>query len=162
MPARAAKRVDDEFDTTDGTAPSPPAPEKPSLVPDYVKQSRVFQRKKVTKRKLPSFTEAMLLLHAPEALRLYWEAILEGLKARDKHALDAAGEIFNYVKGKGMTLNVTQQMLQQNTAAGLESPVVGFDAFVRQLADSRAQKALPAPTVIDQAPIGQAPPAGEA
>ena len=132
--------------------PNPVAP-APSAVPEYVQQSRLLQRRKITKRKLPTFAEAMLLLHAPEALRLYWEAMLEGLKARDKGALEAAGEIFNYVRGKGINLTVTQQLLNQNAVAGPNSPVVGFDAFARQLAEARAGHALPAPSdVIDVTP----------
>jgi hypothetical protein len=127
---------------------------KPAVVPECVRESRVYQRRKVTKRKLPSFTEAMMLLHAPEALRLYWEALLNGLKAGDKTALETAGEIFNYVRGKGMTFNLTQQMLAQQQAAGETAPVVGFDAFVRQLAEARADRALPAPAeVIDAEPV---------
>ena len=120
----------------------------PSAVPEYVQQSRLLQRRKITKRKLPTFAEAMLLLHAPEALRLYWEAMLEGLKARDKSALEAAGEIFNYVRGKGINLTVTQQLLNQNAVAGTSGPVIGTDAFLRQLAEARAGHALPAPAEI--------------
>ena len=121
-----------------------------SAVPDYVQQSRVYQRRRVTKRKLPSFTEAMLLLHAPETLRLFWKAINEGLAKRDKVALEMTGEMFSYVRGKGINLNLTQQMLQQNHAAGPESPVIGTDAFLRQLAEARAGRALPPPPeVID-------------
>jgi hypothetical protein len=134
--------------------------EPKSAVPEYVQESAVFQRRKVTKRKLPSFTEAMLLLHAPEALRLYWAALLEGLKARDKNALDAAGEIFNYVRGKGINLSVTQQLLQQNVAAGEQSPVIGFDAFARQLAEARAGRSLPPPpdsVVVEVRPADIAP-----
>jgi hypothetical protein len=130
---------------------NPPGPVS-SAVPEYVQQSRLLQRRKVTKRKLPTFAEAMLLLHAPEALRLYWEAMLEGLKARDKGALEAAGEIFNYVRGKGINLTVTQQLLNQNAVAGPNSPVVGFDAFARQLAEARAGHALPSPDVVDVLP----------
>lgn len=134
----------------------PPAPPE-SAVPDYLKQTRLYQKRKVTKRKLPSFTEAMLLLHAPEALRLYWEALLEGLKARDKNALEAAGEIFAYVKGKGMSINVTQAMMQQNAVAGETSPVVGYDAFIRQLKEARAERALPEPApAIDVHPVDTA------
>ena len=125
----------------------------PSAVPEYVQQSRLLQRRKVTKRKLPTFAEAMLLLHAPEALRLYWEAMLEGLKARDKSALEAAGEIFNYVRGKGINLTVTQQLLNQNAVAGPNAPIIGADAFIRQLAEARGGHALPAPTqVVDVIP----------
>jgi hypothetical protein len=117
----------------------------PSAVPEYVQQSRLLQRRKITKRKLPTFAEAMLLLHAPEALRLYWEAMLEGLKARDKGALEAAGEIFNYVRGKGINLTVTQQLLNQNAVAGPNAPIIGADAFIRQLAEARGGHALPPP-----------------
>jgi hypothetical protein len=132
----------------------PATPE--SAVPDYIQQAPLLSRRKITKRKLPTFTEAMLLLHAPEAIRLYWEALLIGLKERDKSALEAVGEIFNYVKGRGGPLvSVTQQMLQQNTVAGPDSPVIGFDAFARQLAEARAGHALPPPEddVIDIQPV---------
>ena len=140
--------------------PNPPDPAPPSAVPEpppsavpgYVQQSRLLQRRKITKRKLPTFAEAMLLLHAPEALRLYWEAMLEGLKARDKGALEAAGEIFNYVRGKGINLTVTQQLLQQNSGAVLNGSVIGTDAFLRQLAETRAGHTLPSPDVIDVEP----------
>jgi hypothetical protein len=121
-------------------------PQLTSAVPEYVQQSRLLQRRKITKRKLPTFAEAMLLLHAPEALRLYWEAMLEGLKARDKGALEAAGEIFNYVRGKGINLTVTQQLLNQNAVAGPNAPIIGADAFIRQLAEARGERALPPPT----------------
>ena len=130
---------------------NPPGPVQ-SAVPEYVQQSRLLQRRKVTKRKLPTFAEAMLLLHAPEALRLYWEAMLEGLKARDKSALEAAGEIFNYVRGKGINLTVTQQLLNQNAVAGPNAPNIGTDAFLRRLAETRAGHALPSPDVIDVEP----------
>lgn len=140
--------------------PKSKPPETPaSAVPESVKQSRVYQRRKVTKRKLPSFTEAMMLLHAPEALRLYWEALLEGLKRGDKYALEAAGEIFNYVRGKGINLNLTQQMMAQNVAAGEQSPVVGFDAFARRLAEARAGHALPPPAEVLQLEAAEVRPA---
>lgn len=124
---------------------SPPATPPVSAVPDYIKESRVYQRRKVTKRKLPSFEEAMLLLHIPEMSRLYLEAVCEGLKERDKTALEHAGEMLNYVQRKGININVAQQMMQQNAVAGATAPVVGYDAFVRQLAEARAGHALPPP-----------------
>lgn len=114
-------------------------------VPDHIQQSRTYQKKAVTKRKLPSFTEAMLLIHAPELLRKYFEALLCGLKDGDKTALEQVGEIFNFVKGKGINVNLTQQMMAQGVAAGEQAPVMGYDALVRQLAESRAGHALPAP-----------------
>lgn len=126
-----------------------PQPAPASAVPEYVQSSRLMQRRKVTKRQLPSYTEAMLLLHAPEALRLWWEAVLEGLQRRDKHAMEMAGEVFNYIRGKGVSLNVTQQLFQQNAVAGPDAPVIGCDAFIRQLAEARAGHALPAPEVVD-------------
>ena len=134
-----------------------------SAVPEYVQQSRVYQRKKVTKRKLPSFEEAMLLLHIPELSRKYLKAVLEGLELRDKTALEHAGEMLNYVQRKGFNINIAQQMLQQNQAAGEAAPVMGFDAFARQLAESREGHALPPPPAdltIDVEPAAAAP-AGE-
>jgi hypothetical protein len=108
----------------------------------------VYQRRKVTKRKLPSFEAAMFLLHVPELSRLYFDAIYEGLKDRDKTCLEHAGEMLNYVQRKGFNINIAQQLLQQNVAAGAQSPVMGFDAFARQLAEARAGHALPPPAEI--------------
>lgn len=128
----------------------PPAEPAKSPVPEYVQQSRVYQRKKVTKRKLPSFEEAMFLIHVPEMSRLYFEAVFEGLKARDKTALEHAGEMLSYVQRKGININVAQQMMAQNVAAGEQAPVMGYDALVRSIAEARA---LPAPAeVIDVRP----------
>jgi hypothetical protein len=128
-------------------------PSATSVIPEYVQQSRVYQRKKVTKRKLPSFEEAMFLIHVPEMARLYFKAIYEGLQERDKVALEHAGEMLQYVQRKGFSINVAQQMLAQNVAAGETSPVVGFDAFARQLAEARAGHALPPPPeVLELAP----------
>ena len=89
----------------------------------------------------------MFLLHVPEMSRLYFEAIFEGLKVRDKAALEHAGEMLTYVQRKGFSINIAQQLLQQNTAAGAASPVTGFDALVRQLAAARGDNgnALPEP-----------------
>lgn len=124
-----------------------------SVVPEYIQAAPLLNRRKITKRKLPSFTEAMLLLHAPEALRLYWEAIFNGLKKGDKTALEAAGEIFNYTRGKGINLNLTQQMMANNVAAGEQAPVMGYDALVRNIAEARAGHTLPAPATVIE--IGQ-------
>ena len=131
-----------------------PAAPPVSAVPEYIQQARVYQRKKITKRKLPSFEEAMFLLHVPELAREYFGAILEGLKVRDKTALEHAGEMLNYVQRKGFNINVSQQLLQQNQVAGEQSPVMGFDALARQLAEARAGHALPAPPpAIDIHPV---------
>jgi hypothetical protein len=140
---------------------------KPSAVPDspvpeYIQKSGLYQLNKVTKRKLPSFEEAMLLLHIPEMARAYLKAVLGGLAVREKTALDHAGRILNYVQDKGFNISVTQQMLQQNTVAGVESPVIGFDAFARRLAEQRAGHALPSPEVIDSVPVRPADSAPEA
>lgn len=118
------------------------------VIPEYVRESRLYQRRKVAKRKLPSFEEAMFLLHVPEMARLYFRAIYEGLKERDRVALEHAGEMLQYVQRKGFNINVAQQMLANNVAAGENSPVTGFDALVRQLAEARAGHALPAPAEV--------------
>lgn len=115
-----------------------------SAVPAYIKESRVYMRKTVTKRKLPSFEEAMLLLHIPELAREYFSAILGGLKVRDKTALHHAGKMLSYVEDKGFNITIAQQMLTQNAVAGADSPVMGFDAFIRHQAELRAGHALPA------------------
>jgi hypothetical protein len=104
----------------------------------------------------------MLLLHIPEMARAYLKAVLGGLAVREKTALDHAGRILNYVQDKGFNISVTQQMLQQNTVAGVESPVIGFDAFARRLAEQRAGHALPSPEVIDSVPVRPADSAPEA
>lgn len=126
------------------------APAPGSVVPEYVQQNKLLQKRNVTKRTLPTFTEAMLLLHAPELLRKYFEALLAGLNSGDKAALEQVGEIFNFVRGKGINVNLTQQMLNQTAAASPESPVIGYDAFTRRLAEQRA--ALPAPTNVITVP----------
>jgi hypothetical protein len=118
-------------------------PPSANVVPEYIQNSNLLNKRKITKRKLPSYTEAMLLLHTPEVLRLYFEATLEGLKAGDKDVIKMVGEMYDYVKrGGGITLN--QQILNNNVAAGETAPVVGFDAFARRLAEARAGHALPA------------------
>ena len=120
--------------------------EPASVVPEYIQHSRLLQRRRVTKRKLPSYTEAMLLLHTPEVLRLFWEATIDGLKNRDKDIVKMVGEAVDYVKKGGIT--ITQQVLNNNVAAGIEAPVKGFDAFARELAEARAGHALPPPAEI--------------
>jgi hypothetical protein len=132
------------------------------VVPDYVRDSRVYQKRTVTKRKLPSFQEAMYLLHVPEMAREYFAAVLAGLKAGDKTALEHAGEMLTYVQRRGFNINIAQQMLQQNAVAGADSPVIGCDAFLRRLADERAGHALPAPVVIEQTELRPAEIAPEA
>ena len=121
-------------------------------LPDYITGSRVLQRRKVTKRQLPTFTEQMMLLHAPEAQRLFWQALLKGLERGDKDCMRMMGEIAELLK-RGGGITVTQQILNQNAAAGETAPVVGFDAFARQLAEARAGHLLPSPRdVVDLAP----------
>ena len=132
-----------------GKSKSPPTPA--GAVPEYVQAARLMQRRKVTKRQLPNFTEAMMLLHAPEAQRLAWKALLEGAAAGDKDFVRMALEIFEILKAKGGGISVTQQILQQNAIAGADAPVIGCDAFIRQLAEARAGRALPAPEVVDVA-----------
>jgi hypothetical protein len=131
--------------------------EPESVIPEYVQQARIMQKRRVTKRRLPSYTEAMMLLHAPEAQRLFWKALLEGLNSGDREAMRMTGEIFDLVK-KGGGISITQNLLQQNAVAGATSPVVGFDAFARQLAEKRAGHALPAPQddIIDVHPVDSA------
>jgi hypothetical protein len=95
----------------------------------------------------------MLLVHTPALLQEYFAALLGGLKAGDKVALEQVGEIFNYVKGRGISLSMNQQILQANAAAGEQAPVIGYDTLVRQIAESRAGRALPAPsTAVDIRP----------
>lgn len=127
-----------------------------SPVPEYIQQSKVYTKRKITKRKLPSFTEAMLLLHTPELLRQYFEALLAGAKRRDKTSLDHIGEMFSFIRGKGISINLTQAMMQNNVAAGDTAPVQGFDAFVRALKEKRAAaqlEAAPEGQVIDAHPV---------
>jgi hypothetical protein len=91
----------------------------------------------------------MMLLHAPEAQRLFWQALLGGMQAGDKDFVRMGGEIFGLVQKAG-GITVTQQLLQQNVVAGAQSPVMGYDAFVRSLAEARAGHTLPPPSeVID-------------
>jgi hypothetical protein len=80
--------------------------------------------------------------------RSYFHAILEGLKAGDKVALEHAGEMLQYVQRKGININVAQQMLQQNQAAGESAPVMGFDALARRIAEEKAGHALPPPAEV--------------
>ena len=128
-------------------------PIEASAVPEYVQQAPLLKRRKVTKRKLPSYTEAMMLLHVPEVLRLFWKATLEGLARGDRDIVKMVAEGIGYVKGGGMTLN--QQILQNNVVAGAESPVIGFDALARQLAEARSGHLIVSPEVqvIDSAPV---------
>lgn len=130
---------------------------KPNSVPDYIQAAPIMQRRKLTKRRLPSFTEAMTLLHMPELQRKFWKALFEMLDAGDKEGLRSAGEIIGLLEKRG-GINVTQQMMAQNVAAGPTSPVMGFDAFARQLAEARAGHALPPPAddVVDVHPVDTA------
>ena len=120
-----------------------------SPVPEYIQQAPLLNKRKITKRKLPSYAEAMLLLHAPEMLRLFFEASFAAIKAGDKDIIKMTAEMFDYIKKNGLTIN--QNILQNNAAAGPESPVKGFDAFARELAEARAGHVLPPPTVIEGA-----------
>ena len=132
---------------------------QPSVVPEYIQQSRLLQRRKLNKRKLPSYTEAMMLLHAPEAQRLFWKALLEGLTNGDKEAVRMTGEVFDLLK-RGGGFTITQQLFQQNAVAGPTSPVLGFDALVRRIAEAKAGHALPMPTedaaIVDVHPVDTA------
>jgi hypothetical protein len=125
------------------------------VVPAYVQASKLLQRHKVTKRTLPSYTEAMMMLHAPESLRLFWKALMEGMDSGDEKFVRLCAEVFDLVK-KGGGITITQQLLQQNVAAGELAPVQGYDSLVRKLAEVRAEaaaeKALPSPSVIEIRP----------
>jgi hypothetical protein len=138
--------------------PKPRSREGPvNVIPDYIAQSKLLRRNKVTKKSLPSYTEAMMLLHAPEAQRLFWKALLEGLDSRDKEFVRMAGEIFELLK-KGPGISITQQILQQNLS-GNNGTAMGFDAFVRQLAEARSGHPLPPPAgAIDVRPADTAAP----
>ena len=107
-----------------------------------------MQRRKITKRQLPTFTEQMMLLHAPEAQRLFWKGLIEGLSRGDTKTMEMMADIFKLIQ-RGGGISITQQILNNQTAAGETAPVVGFDAFVRQLTEARTGHALPAPEVID-------------
>lgn len=132
---------------------APPAPPQ-SVVPEVVRNARAYKRQRVNSRQLPTFQEAMLLLHAPEVLRTYWEGILEAMRRGDKWAYEQAAEIHTYIKSKGINLSLTQQMMNNHVAAGETAPVIGYDALVRQIAEARAQRAIPAPAeVIDIEPV---------
>lgn len=128
-------------------------------VPEYVQKSAVMRRTKVTKRQLPSFTEAMLLIHTPELQRLYFASLLKSLTKGDRHAQRLVAEMFELVKGGG-GITLVNAMLQQNVAAGEAAPVKGFDAFVRQLKESREGRSLmpaPDPGVIEVRPAESVP-----
>lgn len=130
----------------------------PSVVPESVQKSRVYQRQKVTKRTLPSFNEAMMLIHAPEVFRQFWQATLASLRAGDKDIIKMVAEGIGYIKGGGgggFTLN--QNILNQNAVAGVQSPVMGYDAFARQLAETRAGHAIAMPQVVDAIPVDTPP-----
>jgi hypothetical protein len=144
----AEKREPDAPEPATGQTVPPVAQ---SAVPEYIQQAKVYKRRKLSKRKVGSFEEAMLLLHLPELARGYFSSLLEGLKARDKSALDHTGQILNYVQQRGLNISVTQQLLQQNTVAGPDSPVVGYDAFVRRLGEARGGE-LPSGNVITVEP----------
>jgi hypothetical protein len=120
--------------------------EPASVVPEYIQHSRLLQRRRVTKQKLMDYTEAMKLLHTPEVLRLFWEAVINGLNNGDKDIVKMVGEVFDYVKKGG--INITQQMLNNNMPAAIEPRVKGYDAYVRELAEARAGHALPPPEEI--------------
>ena len=123
--------------------PKSERPVKPGELPHYVTDSKLLQRQKVTKRTLPGFSEAMMLVHTPALLREWFAALYRKVQDGDIKALQIVGEMYTYTKAKGINISVTQGMLQQNVAAGEQSPVIGFDAFARRLAEQRAGHALP-------------------
>lgn len=116
----------------------------PGGLPEYLAKASIMRRRRVSSRKLDQFTEQMMLLHAPEAQRRFWKSLLDGLERGDKESMRMAGEIFKLLQ-KGGGFNVTQQLLNANMAATADSPVIGFDALARKLAERRAGHALPAP-----------------
>lgn len=119
-----------------------------SVIPDYIENSPLLRKTKVTKRKLPSYTEAMLLLHMPEMQRKFFKALLTGLDACDKDFVRMAGEICEHLK-RGGGISVTQQVLNQTAMAGTQDAVYGYDALVRRLAEARSGQPLPSPGVVD-------------
>lgn len=124
--------------------PKEKPPAATSVIPDYIENAPLVRKHKVTKRKLPSYTEAMMLLHAPEVQRLFWRAMIEGLTNGDKDFVRMAGEVFELVK-RGGGISVTQQVLNQTAMAGTQDAVSGYDSFVRQLSAARGGQTLPPP-----------------
>ena len=117
----------------------------PDVIPEHVLQSRLMRRKKVTKRQLPIFTEAMLLLYTPSLLRHYFTSLAKGAHRGDKDSMDKIAKMYNFIPGgNGVQVNISQQMVQQNAVAGPTAPVQGFDAFARSLAEARASNILQA------------------
>jgi len=121
------------------------------LIPDYIRHSRLLQKKKITKRTLATFTEQMLLLFTPEEHRLFHEAIVYGLANKDINTMILHAKMHGLVPG-GNGVTITNQMIAANAVAGAGSPVVGYDALIRQLGEARAATngtviTLPAPPV---------------
>jgi hypothetical protein len=86
----------------------------------------------------------MLLIHMPELQRRFYEALLSRLAAGDKDAIRVTGEMMKVIERGG--ISITNQMLNQNVAAGETAPVKGFDTLVRELAEKRGgTQALPSP-----------------
>lgn len=122
-----------------------PEPTPPYALPDYLTKSRLPRKRRVQKHQLSGYTEQMMLLHAPEAQRLFWKALVEGLASADKEAMRMAADIFKLIqKGGGMT--VVQQMYSATATVSAEgTQVQGFDALVRSVHEARTGKLLPAP-----------------
>jgi hypothetical protein len=127
----------------------PPAPA--NAIPDYIVNAPLVRKKKIAKKQLPSYTEAMMLLHAPELQRLFWQAMIKGVTEGDKEFVRMTGEIFELLK-KGGGVSVVQQTFNQTAMSGTQDAISGYDTFVRQLAIARSTPALPEPQIIDVRP----------
>jgi hypothetical protein len=123
--------------------------ESPSPVPEYIRKSPLIGRRRIGKEGLSDYAEAMKMLHAPEALRVFWEATLTQMHQGNTAAIKLVAQMFEYAKmSTGISIN--QHILQQNAnamaAASIESgEAIGFDQIVRDIAERRAGHALPPP-----------------
>jgi hypothetical protein len=101
-------------------------------IPEHLRFSKLLKRKKLSKDDLAQFKEKMLLLHAPEALRLAFQGLLSLAHKEDLGAIKLLLEVFGYIERKG-GINVTQQVVATSQSGTTDS----FDSIVRRLYAAR-------------------------
>lgn len=106
-------------------------------LPEDITQSRTWQKKRVRKSDLARYKEDMLLLHAPEALRNAFESLCAMARKKDLGAIRLILEVFGYVERRG-GVSFTQQIINAVNANQLDlQRAIGFDQFVRAVAEAR-------------------------
>jgi hypothetical protein len=122
-----------------------PEPTPPYALPEYLTNSKLLKKRRVKKHQLPSYTEAMALLHAPTAQAVAWKTLIEKAEAGNLDAVKVILDIFKLIpKGGGMT--IVQQTYASTGAVSVEGrQIKNADAFIRSIHEQRASALLSAP-----------------